>query len=163
MERVLARPDLSASRKRNAQEDAAGFMFVFDELEREDLGPKEMKELAFELATRALFTGLRAGLSPEEAEKIELHAEIGRKVVTGGRTGGKESGKTRRRENKPWAQPATDLAKVICAELPDRSNETVAVEIVSRWKLQRPPPGVRWLETFVSELRKAGTLPKRAK
>ena len=164
MERVRVRPDLSAGRKTNAQEDAAGFMFVFDELKREDLGPKEMKELAYELATRALFTGLRAGRSPEEAEEIELHAEIGRRVVTGGRTGGKKSSERRRRKNKPWAPHATELARVICDELPHASDETVAVEIVARWKLETPrPPGVRTLATFVSELRKARTLPKRAK
>jgi hypothetical protein len=163
MERVLARPDLSAGRKTNAQEDADAFVFVFTELQREDLGPKEMKELAYELSTRALFTGLRAGLSPEEVEKIELHAEIGRKVVSGGKTGGTNSGKTRSRENKPWAPHATELAQVIYAELPGASDEDFAVEIKTRWKLEEvSPPTVRTLATFVSELREGGKLPKRA-
>lgn len=163
MERVLARPDLSAGRRTNAQEDADAFFFVFTELQREDLGPKEMKELAYELTTRALFTGLRAGLSPEEVEKIELHAEIGRKVVSGGKRGGTKSGEARSGENRPWVPHATELAQVICSER-DASDEVVAVEIVTRWRLEKPlPPGMRTLETFVSELRKAGTLPKRAK
>jgi hypothetical protein len=93
----------------------------------------------------------------EEAEKRKRRA-----MSEGGRKGGKKSGKARR-ENRPWAPHATDLAQAICAKLPDPSDETVAVEIVSRWKLETPPPGVRTLATFVSELRKAGTLPKRAK
>ena len=139
-------------------------MFVFDELKREDLGPKEMKELAYELATRALLTGLRvAGLSPEEAKEIELQAEIGRKVVTGGKRGGTKSGETRSSENKPWAPHATELAQAICSEHSDYSHENVALEIVNRWKLETPPPGVRWLATFVSKLRKDKKLPQRAK
>ena len=61
MKRVLARHDLDGGRKTNAQEDEASFLFVFDELRRPDLKPNEMRELAFDLATRTLFTGLRAG------------------------------------------------------------------------------------------------------
>jgi hypothetical protein len=162
MERVLARPDLSAGRKTNAQEDADAFVFVFTELQREDLGAKEMKELAYELSTRALFTALRAGLSPEEVEKIELHAEIGRRVVSGGKRGGTKSGRTRSRENKPWAPHATELAQVIYADLPGASDEDIAFEIKTRWKLEEvSPPTVRTLVTFVSELRERGKLPKR--
>ena len=39
-------------------------MWLFDELQRKDLRPREMRRHAFELATRTLFIGLRAGPSP---------------------------------------------------------------------------------------------------
>jgi hypothetical protein len=163
MKRVLDRHDLSVGRKTNAREDADAAMWLIDELRREDLEPKEMRGHGYELATRTLFIGLRAGLSPEELEKIELHAEIGRKVVSGGKRGGTKSGKTRSRENKPWAAHATELAQVIYAELPGASDEDIAVEIKTRWKLEEVyPPTVRTLATFVLELREGGKLPKRA-
>jgi hypothetical protein len=100
-----------------------------------------------------------ARLGLEEAEKRKRRA-----MSDGGRDGGTNSGKARARENKPWAPHATELARAIYSELPNASNEKVAVEIVSGWKLETPlPPTVRTLEKFVSELRKARKLPKRAK
>jgi hypothetical protein len=59
---------------------------------------------------------------------------------------------------------ATELAQVIYSELDDPSDEDVAVEIKTRWKLEHlPPPSVRTLVRFMSELREANKLPKRAK
>jgi hypothetical protein len=121
-------------------------------------------EDALELASVVQEMALMASLGFEEVERLKLYAEVGRRVVKGGQKGGKESGKTRRKENRPWVPHATELAKVICAKHPDYSNEKVALEIVSLWRLEEPsPPGARTLATFVSELRKAKKLPKRAK
>jgi hypothetical protein len=100
-----------------------------------------------------------ARLGLEEAEKRKRRA-----MSEGGRKGGKKSGQTRSRENKPWYAHATELAQVYYSEFPDASDENIAVEIVSRWKLEETlPPGVRTLETFVADLRRDGKLPKRAK
>ena len=97
---------------------------------------------------------------PKEAERAPSVALCLRGGTEGG---GKKSGKVRARENKPWAPHATELAQVIYSELPDPSDEDVALEIKTRWKLERPvPPGVRTLMRFVSELPKPGKLPKRA-
>jgi hypothetical protein len=99
-----------------------------------------------------------ARLGLEEAERRKLRA-----MSEGGQKGGIKSGKTRGRENKPWAPHATELARVIYSELPDPSDEDVAVEIKTRWKLEDlPPPSVRTLARFMPELRPAGKLPKRA-
>jgi hypothetical protein len=75
MKRVLARPDLNAGRKTNAQEDAAVFMAAFDELKQAD---SRSRELAFDLAIRALFTGLRVGLTQDETENFikETYTEL---------------------------------------------------------------------------------------
>jgi hypothetical protein len=100
---------------------------------------------------------LIASLGPKEAERRKRRA-----LSEGGRRGGKKSGKVRGRENKPWAPHATELAQAIYSELPDPSDEDLAVEIKTRWKLEDPlPPTVRTLERFMPELREAGKLPKR--
>jgi hypothetical protein len=114
---------------------------------------------AIRLASVVQKMTLIASLGPKEAERRKRRA-----LSEGGRRGGKKSGKVRARENKPWAPHATELAQVIYSELPDPSDEDVALEIKTRWKLERPvPPGVRTLMRFVSELPKPGKLPKRAK
>jgi len=150
-----ARPDLTEfelSRLKELEAEVATIFGIFTTL------PPVLVEFAVKLALAVQEAALLAGFAPEEVLKFKLRA-----LVEGGERGGKNSGKARRRENKPWVPHASDLAKVICAELPKASNEYVAVEIVSRWKLETPPPGVRTLAAFVSELRKAGILPKRAK
>jgi hypothetical protein len=101
---------------------------------------------------------LIARFGPKEMLKFKLRA-----LVEGGKKGGERSGEVRRREIKPWAEHATELAIGICGEFPDAADEPVAVEIVTRWKRETPPPGVRTLKRFLPELRKAGKLPKRAK
>lgn len=80
MKRVLARPDLNAGRKTNAQEDATVFMAAFDELQQVD---PHARGLAYELATRALFTALRVGLNPDEVENLRAEA----RSEWGGRAG----------------------------------------------------------------------------
>jgi hypothetical protein len=153
MKRVLARPDLNAGRKTNAQEDAAVFMAAFDELKQAD---SRSRELAFELGIRALFTGLRVGLNQDEEQKLRegVLAELGR-------SGGKASGEARK-ENRPWVPHAKELALEVHSEDPEASDATLATEIGSRWKHEDPKcPGHRTLENFISELRADRTLPQR--
>jgi hypothetical protein len=101
MERVLARPDLSPDRKTNAIEDAAVFTACFDLAKRWQV-PK-LAAHAFEMATRALFTGLRAGLSPVEIEDLRARffSERQRSVA--------EKGGENRRD-KEWRKFAKDEA-----------------------------------------------------
>jgi hypothetical protein len=155
LKEARARPDLTEFEQFKIKDLEIEFVRIFDAFLATS---PAVREAAFRLALAAQGMEMIARLGLEEAERRKRRAQS-----QGGQKGGKNSGKTRSRENKPWARHATDLAKVICAELPDASDETVAVEIVNRWKLETPPPGARWLAKFVSELRKAGTLPKRAK
>jgi hypothetical protein len=102
---------------------------------------------------------LIATLGPKEAERRRRRA-----MSQGGQKGGKKSSKTRSRENKLWAPHATELAQVIDSEPPELSDDDFASEIKTRWKLESPlPPSMRTLKRFVSDLLKAGKLPKRAK
>jgi hypothetical protein len=118
----------------------------------------DVAERAFKLALVAQEMEMIARLGLEEAERRKLRA-----MSEGGHKGGTKSGKTRSRENKPWAPHATELAQNIYSELPDASDEDVAVEIKTRWKLEDPlPPTMRTLERFMPDLREAGKLPKRA-
>jgi hypothetical protein len=75
MKRVLARPDVAADRKTNAMEDAAYFTAFFNAAKQ---WPPKLAAHAFEMATLALFTGLRAGLNQQEAENFikEAQAEL---------------------------------------------------------------------------------------
>ena len=155
LKEARARPDLTEFEQFQIKDLEAEFVTLFDMF---SAAPPDVAERAFKLALAVQEMALIARFRPEEVLKFKLRA-----LVEGGQRGGKKSGEARRRENKPWARHATDLAQAICAEFPDASHETVALEIVGRWKLERPPPGVRTLEKFVSEFRKAGTPSKRAK
>jgi hypothetical protein len=153
MKRVFARPDLDGGRKANAQEDAAVAMAVFDEFQQAD---SRWRELAFELATRTLLTGLRVGLNPDEVENLraEARSELGRK-------GGKASGPGRQAKRSLWTPHATELAMEAYSRDSNASNETIADSISDNWKLKTPKcPGHRTLTEFVSELR-PDILPQR--
>jgi hypothetical protein len=67
MQRVLARPDLAPDRKTNAMEDANDFTTFFDATK---YWPPKLAAHAYEMTMLGLFTGLRVGLSPDEAEKF---------------------------------------------------------------------------------------------
>jgi hypothetical protein len=155
LKEARVRPDLTEFEQFQIKNLEAEFITIFDTF---TVASPDVAEHAFKLALAVQEMTLTARFGPEEVLKLKLRA-----LVEGGQKGGKQSGKTRSRENKPWAPHATDLARVIYAELPDASDEDIAVEIVTRWKLETPPPKVRTLERFVSELREAKKLPKRAK
>ena len=123
MKRVLARPDLNAARKTNAQEDAAVFFAVLDELNQAD--PRS-RELAVELAIRALFTGLRAGLSPREIEELQRDARS-----ETGRPGGKASTKTRHEKAETWKKWVTDQAPSMRGKHPTFAQEDLADKLIA--------------------------------
>jgi hypothetical protein len=97
MKRVLDRNDLSMGRKTNAREDADAAMWLIDELQREHLKPKKMRGHGYELATRTLFVGLRAGLSLAEAEELRA-----KHLTEHQRKAGAKSGESRR--DKLWRE-----------------------------------------------------------
>ena len=150
MKRVLARPDLNAARKTNAQEDAAVFFAVFDELNQAD--PRS-RELAVELAIRALFTGLRAGLHPDEVEK--LHKGARTKL-------GRKGGKAPKRE-KPWEADVKKIAQRSAAKNAKASNPQLVQAIRAECGAQgkKPPASDRTLLRRVAKWRRTGDLPSR--
>ena len=140
MKRVLDRNDLSVGRKTNAREDADAAMWVFDELQRQDLEPKEMRGHAYELATRTLFIGLRAGLRPGEVEGLYARFMSDRQ-----RTFGNTSKKER-----PQRVHAKELAGEIVKENPGVSYAEIVEEIPNRWRLENVDCfSPRWLAELV--------------
>lgn len=140
MKRVLNRHDLSVGRKTNAREDADAAMWVFDELQRQDLEPKEMRGHAYELATRTLFIGLRAGLRPGEVEGLYAKFMSDRQ-----RTFGNTSKKER-----PQRVHAKELAGEIVKENPGVSYAEIVEEIPNRWRLENVDCfSPRWLAELV--------------
>jgi hypothetical protein len=151
LKEARAWPNLTEFEQLQIKDLEAEFATVFDTF---STASPEVAERAFKLALAVQEMGLIAGFGPKEVLKSKLRA-----LVEGGKKGGDQSGEVRSRENKPWAPHATELAKAIYSDLPEASNEDIAVEIKTRWKLESPlPPGVRTLTRFVSELRKAGKL-----
>jgi hypothetical protein len=155
VKRVLARSDLAPGRKTNALEEAAGFMAAFDELKQAD---PNVGALAYELATRALFTALRAGLNPDEVE--ELRQSI---FINEGRKGGRKRAEVHK--ERPWWARAENLALEADGNL---SNEKIAMYIRDNWEPKEKPasplpkcPEHRTLTKFVSKLRADKKLPQR--
>jgi hypothetical protein len=159
MERVLDRHDLSVARKTNAREDADAAMWVFDELQRQDLEPREMRGHAYELATRTLFIGLRAGLSPEEVEGLRARFMSDRQRTLGNTP----------KKEKPWMRYARMLARKIPEKDRTLWNSTLASKLWDMWTEAKPaewtetkPPRPKSWDTivnFVGKLRGDGTLP----
>jgi hypothetical protein len=149
-----ARPNLSAFEQRKIKNLEAEFVGPFDAFLA--VSPA-VREAAFRLASATQQMEMIARFGLEEAEKRKRRA-----ISEGGRKGGKNRWEGRTGENRPWVPHATELAHVIYSEFPGASDQEIAVEIKTRWKLDCPlPPTVRTLEKFVSELRPL--LPKRAK
>jgi hypothetical protein len=156
MQRVLARPDLTPDRKTNAMEDAATFREFFEAAKQWQV-PK-LAAHAFELATCALFTGLRAGLNQDEVDKLRRNI-----FVEEGRKGGIASRENRK--ERLWWPRAKELA--LKAD-PNLSNEKIAMYLRDNWapkEKQANPlpkcPGHRTLTKFVSTLRADKKIPQR--
>jgi hypothetical protein len=157
LKEARARPDLTERDQLEVMELEAEFVMRF-EIFSVTAPLSAAAGGAIRLASVVQKMEMIARLGLEEAEKRKRRA-----MSEGGRKGGKKSGKARR-EHRPWAPHATELRQVIYSQLPGASDGDVAVEIKTRWKLETPlPPTVRTLEKFVSEFRKPGTRPKRAK
>jgi hypothetical protein len=155
MKLAFARPDLDAGRKTNALEDTSVFLAVFDELNQVD---PAVRELAFDLATRALFAGLRAGLSPEEVEGFRARFLSDRQ---------RELGEKRKKE-KPWRA----YTRMLAFKIPEKNRALPKTKIAGmlwdEWAKEKPaewegvkPARPAWdtLVDFVGELRADGTLP----
>jgi hypothetical protein len=136
LKEARGRPDLTEFEQLEIKVLEVEFVTLFDAFLATS---PEVREAALRLASAAQEMEMTARLGLEEVERRKRRA-----MSEGGRKGGKNSGKTRGGENRPWVPHATDLAQVICAELPGASNAQVAVEILNRWKLERPlSPGLR--------------------
>ena len=158
MKRVLDRNDLSVGRKTNAREDADLVMWLFDELQRKDLGPKEMRGHAYELATRTLFIGLRGGLTSREVESLHTKFMSDRQ---------RKLGATPKKE-KPWRR----YAKMLALKIPEKdrtlSNAKLEGMLWDMWTKEKPAewteakparPSIGTLASFVGRLRTDGTFP----
>ena len=63
----------------------------------------------------------------------------------------------------PTLAHALELAQQARKDGPSLSQHRLADEITFKWKLETPPPGHTTLTNFISELEKAGTLPRRVR
>jgi hypothetical protein len=158
MKRLLDRNDLSVGRKTNAREDADSVMWLFDELQRKELGPKERREHAYELATRTLFIGLRGGLTPREVESLHAKFMSDRQ---------RKLGATPKKE-KPWRR----YAKMLALKVPEKdrtlSNAKLEGMLWDMWTKEKPAewteakparPSIGTLASYVGRLRTDGTFP----
>lgn len=160
MKRVLDKDDLSIGRKTNAREDADSAMWLFDELQREDLGPKKMRGHAYELATRTLFIGLRGGLTPGEVESLHAKFMSDRQ---------RRLGETPKKE-KPWRP----YARMLALKIPEKDRtlsdgklggilwDMWTKEKLAEWTEVKPArPSFETLMDFVGKLRTDGAYPPR--
>jgi len=79
--------------------------------------------------------------------------------------GGVASGQTRRMKAELWRAHARDLMREIRINHEGWSREKVAIEALSRWRLQdvEPPESSRSLVELLKELEADGTIPARTK
>src|SRR5262249_11388738 len=151
---VLERSDLNEADKERALSDAEEFWALLNGFRE---GSHMPRGLVFQFAFLALVTGLQAGLSPEEVEKLRAGwpAEMGSK-------GGKKS-PAGREANWPWKPHAKERAQEACKHDPGLSNGAIASKIECSWKAADVKcPSHRTLEGFASGLRKSGELPQRS-
>ena len=153
MQRALARGDVTPDRKTNAKEDAANFIMFFEAAKQWPF-PK-LAAHAFEMATLALLTGLRAGLSPKEIARHESERQ---------RTLGHKPKKER-----PWMRYARTLALKIPEKDRELPNRKITEKLWDDWAKEKPAewveekptrPGIDTLAGFIGKkLRADGTLP----
>jgi hypothetical protein len=145
---ALSKPNLDPRGRTDALEGAGDFMAAFEELKRAD---PRVRETALELATDALFTGLRAGLNPDEVEKLQKRArtELSRK-----------GGMALKRE-KPWEADVKKIAKRAAAKNAKASNPRLVEAILAECSAQgkKPPASDRTLLRRIAKWRRMGDLP----
>ena len=134
LKEARARPDLTERDQFEIKELEAEFVTLSEIFSSRPLSRQWRKPRSgWRLALKRMEMIARLGL--EEAERRKRRA-----MSKGGKKGGDKSGKVRSRENKPWAPHATELAQVICSELPGASDENVAVEIVKPMEARDAAP-----------------------
>jgi hypothetical protein len=155
IKRGLARPDLSPGRKTNAMEDAADFMRFFDAAKQWPL-PK-LATHAFEMALRALFIGMRAGLSPGEVDELraKIMSEHQRNIaVQGGE----------RRRDKPWRQYAKQHALRLHNTNRALTLTDIAKKIEKQWESENfEKVELQQLFKYLSDCVDNGELPSSMK
>jgi hypothetical protein len=145
-EHICDRKDFSQADKDDVASHAQEFMSIFNAVSDSPSGICP-RELVFRFGEAALLIGLSVGLSPD-------------KVRAWKQKGGRNSGSTRRAKRQ-WAAHAEELAVAAYAHDPEASNDTIAVEIASCWKLKEVDcPGHRTLCDFVSDQKKRGRLQR---
>jgi hypothetical protein len=153
-ERALARPELSEGRKTNAQEDAAAFFWVLNELKQVD---PAARELAIELATRVLFTALRAGLGPAEVDELRERLRTEHQQKAGARSG-------ERRRDKPWREYAKTAALRMHNANRALTLTDIAEKIEKEWESEKfEKVGRQRLFKYLSDLVDNGELPASMK
>lgn len=125
IKRALARADLRPGGKTNAEEEATAVHFIINELKREDLTVGEIRELAHELGTRALFIGQWAGPSHNELENLHARFMSAKQQRLG----------KNRKKDKPKVAHAKELTCEIAEENSGLSSVEIAEEIPNRWRL----------------------------
>jgi hypothetical protein len=114
----------------------------------------------------AIEDALRIGYfwaNAEAAMKMEPLARSGLEVHKGAKKAGIESGNKRRaKADETWKPHALELAQKLREADPGLSQHRLADEISFKWKLDHAAPGHTTLTSFISQLEKAGTLPRRA-
>jgi len=144
---ICDRKDLSPADREEIDSDAHEFMSIFRAVSDSSAGICP-RELVWRFGAAALSLGLSVGLSPD-------------KVLAWKQKGGKNSVVTRRAKRQRWLTHAKELAIAAYARNPAASDDTIAVEIASSWKLAEVNhPGHRTLCAVVSDLRKRGFLQR---
>ncbi len=115
---------------------------------------RDMFEAVFTIAApMAIAEGIGDAIEKENARKTRAKlSEMGRK-----------SGE-KRRKTRPWVPHAEELAKQSRRQHPEYSQDDLASDVWSGWKLKIPEaPGPGTLKKHISAMIKAGTLPPRNK
>jgi hypothetical protein len=154
MKRVLARSDLAPDRKTNAMEDAANFMALFDALKQ--LPPK-VAALAFAMAETTLFTGLRAGLTPDEVDELQA-----RFTTEHQRKRGVKSGDVRR--DKAWREFAKEAALRLHEANGALTLTDIARKVENKWEPEKfEKVELQQLFKYLSDRVDKGELPSSMK
>jgi hypothetical protein len=155
LESIDDRKDLSQADKNGVASDAQEFMSIFNAVSDSPSGICP-RELVFRFGMDALSLGLSAGLSPEKLRELRAG------MLTEHQTALSLKGVESRIAKIRWRAHAEELAIAAAARDPNASNESIAAEIVARWKLKEVPhPGRRHLSTFITGLRTCGKLPEK--
>ena len=154
---ILRRTDLSDDEKREALEDAVDCAAGIETIRAAPRGLVSAG-IAMEVAWSALFLGLRAGLSPDDIERLRREATRSWQSEAGsGR------GKQRRRQRIGLKLLTKEIAKRVRAEDSKASQEHVADAVLERCEADGgKPPGRRTVVRYIAELETKGEIPPRA-
>ncbi len=101
----------------------------------------------------------RFGLKRAAVSAMKIETD----VKAGGSRGGKKSAEARlKKRATTWERHARELAVEIRTAQPRFSQDKVADEVLCRWKeADFSPPGHKEIKRLISEMEKAGDLPRR--